>query len=407
MECLVRRGFEAEALCGSVVDAGYNQDPAALLALCGHDDEEDAGDDGRWMVGAAGVVAAQPARLRTMVNGVPVTIHRRPTCRCADLEPAEFREFLSLAEAALDRFRPEVLVTYGGDALTLEILARAHHRGVANVFTLHNFAYPDPATFVNVDSVIVGSRFSAEYHRRALGIECIALPNLVAPTKVRADDRRPEYVIYVNPCAEKGVYAFARIAEELGRHRPEIPLLVVESRGTKATLVGCGVDLRDHGNVFLMAQTPDPRDFWRVARLVLIPSLWWESQGLVAIEAMINGVPVIASDRGALPETLGEAGIVLPLPDRLTPATRFLPTAEEVEPWVEAIIRLWDDREFCLEHQQRALAESRRFAPEIVEPRYAEFFSRVQAGAGVVPTAAGDAPPVSGRAIGQTEPLGT
>ena len=37
------------------------------------------------------------------------------------------------------------------------------------------------------------------------------------------------------PCAEKGVYAFARIAHELGRRRPDIPLLVVESRGTPST----------------------------------------------------------------------------------------------------------------------------------------------------------------------------
>ena len=53
-----------------------------------------------------------------------------------------------------------------------------------------------------------------------------------------------------------------------------------------------------------------------------MPSLWWENQPLVAIEAMINGIPVIGSDRGGIPETLGEAGFCLPLPERLTPATQ-------------------------------------------------------------------------------------
>ena len=67
-----------------------------------------------------------------------------------------------------------------------------------------------------------------------------------------------------------------------------------------------------------MANTPDPRDFYRVSRVVLMPSLWRESLGRVAVEAMANGIPVLASDRGALPETLGDAGFVLTIPERYT-----------------------------------------------------------------------------------------
>jgi glycosyltransferase involved in cell wall biosynthesis len=93
-----------------------------------------------------------------------------------------------------------------------------------------------------------------------------------------------------------------------------------------------------------MPNTPDPRRFWGVTRIALVPSLWWENQPAVAYEAMINGIPVIASDRGGTPETLGESGFLLPLPERLTPESETLPTAEEVEPWIETIIRLWDDR---------------------------------------------------------------
>jgi Glycosyltransferase Family 4 len=266
MECLAHQGFEVDVRCGSVVDVGYDRDPADLLASCGYDYEEDAEGDRRLMVGPAGLVASYPARMRTKVNCVPVTIYGRPTHRCADPELAEFREFLFLAEAELDRFRPEVMVTYGGDALTLEILARARRRGIATVFTLHNFAYSSPATFVDADAVIVGSQFTAEYYRREVGIECVMLPNLVAPGKVRAEDRRPDYLVYVNPCMEKGVYAFARIAEELGRRRPDIPLLVVESRGTEATLVSpkTGVIYRGPGSA-AREKLENPRGSWKNA----------------------------------------------------------------------------------------------------------------------------------------------
>ena len=50
-----------------------------------------------------------------------------------------------------------------------------------------------------------------------------------------------------------------------------------------------------------MPFTPDPRDFYPAVfartRLLLMPSLWLESFGLVAAEAMLNGIPVLASTR--------------------------------------------------------------------------------------------------------------
>jgi glycosyltransferase involved in cell wall biosynthesis len=53
-----------------------------------------------------------------------------------------------------------------------------------------------------------------------------------------------------------------------------------------------------------MANTPDPRDSYRVSRAVLVPSLWRESPGRVTMDTMASGIPLLASDRGALPETL-------------------------------------------------------------------------------------------------------
>ena len=234
--------------------------------------------------------------------------------------------------------------------------------------------------FSDVDAVVVPSQFAADYYRETISVECNVLPNPLDFERIRPESREPRYTTFVNPSVEKGVYAFARIADELGRRRPDIPILVVESRGTEATVAACGLELREHGNVFFMGHTHDPREFWGVTKVCLMPSVWWESQGLVAVEAMVNGVPVVASDRGALPETLGGAGIMLPLPDRITQATRMLPTAEEVEPWVQAVIRLWDDPEFYEEHRRRAMIESKRWDPEVLEPRYVEFFRDLKPG---------------------------
>jgi glycosyltransferase involved in cell wall biosynthesis len=74
----------------------------------------------------------------------------------------------------------------------------------------------------------------------------------------------------------------------------------------------------------------DLASFIARARVVVVPSIWYEPFGLVAVEAMRAGVPVIVSDRGGLPEIVEEgisgeifhAGDVQDLVDKLQPILR-------------------------------------------------------------------------------------
>ena len=67
------------------------------------------------------------------------------------------------------------------------------------------------------------------------------------------------------------------------------------------------MDLSALANLNRMANTPDSRDFYRVSRVVLMPSLWRESLGRVAMEAMANGIPVLAMVIGGSHEALTTA----------------------------------------------------------------------------------------------------
>ena len=167
---------------------------------------------------------------------------------------------------------------------------------------------------------------------------------------------------------------FARIAVVLNERRPDIPLLVMEGRGTSDALARLPIDLSRLTNLHRMANTPDPRAFYRVSRAVLVPSLWRESLGRVPMEALANGIPVLASDRGALPETLGDAGFVFTIPERYGPSRLEIPTAREVAPWVTLLEKLWDDPEFEARHRALARAEAQRWEPNAVAGRFERLF---------------------------------
>ncbi len=79
---------------------------------------------------------------------------------------------------------------------------------------------------------------------------------------------------------------------------------------------------------------------------MLMPSVWQESFGRVAAEAMLNGIPVIGSSRGALPEVISNFGILHDLPGWLTSDSSRLPQRRDIECWVDSIQRLWDDNNY-------------------------------------------------------------
>ncbi|MFI5460632.1 MAG: glycosyltransferase [Isosphaerales bacterium] len=366
LELLAARGVDCRVLCTGVLDYEQESTLEEVLTLMGSPFRR-----GEARLARGGTVKVFDLEQ----GGVRITMFPTASSR-AERSPSreEGALFLDLADQVLERFAPQVLLTYGGHPAIPALMARARRRGIAVVFHLHNFAYADRSAFADAAAVLVPSRYAGRFYAERLGLECTAIPYPLSAGRVVAADREPRYVTFINPQPSKGVTVFARIASELGRRRPEIPLLVVEGRGTSEWLARVPLDLSGLTNLNRMANTPDPRDFYRLTRVLLVPSLWRESFGRVAAEGLANGLPVLASDRGALPEVLGDAGLVLTIPERCTPASAAVPTPREVRPWVAAIEKLWDDPEFEARHRTQARDEARRWDDDRVFDEYERFF---------------------------------
>lgn len=315
------------------------------------------------------------------LGGVPVAQYR-PEAFDPRRPPAaeEGVPFLDVFGRACERFEADVVLTYGGPPVGPHLVRRARRRGARVVFSLHNFAYRDPALFREVDAVRVPSEFARAAYRARLGLEAEVVEYPRDLGRALAGRAGGRYATFVNPQPVKGVAWFARIALEMARRRPDVPFLVVEGRGGVNWLGRLPADLSGVRNLHGMCSTPWPREFYARSRAVLMPSLWEETFGRVAAEALANGIPVLASRRGALPETLGDAGLLFDIPARYTERMTDVPTADEVAGWVEAIERLWDDEAFYRDHRAKALERAKAWDPDRLRPGVEAFFRRVAAG---------------------------
>jgi glycosyltransferase involved in cell wall biosynthesis len=394
LHVLSEQGFQCEAFCGTRFDAlqdGLIQDS---LAQRGE----------RYEIRKAKIGPYEGRLLYTTDGKLPVTLFENVSTSGGSMSAAQAQAFLTGCDIFLRRNRPDLVWTYGGDPVAVAVQRLAKRLKIPVLFTLYNFAYGDRTAFEAVDCVAVPCEFSRRYYLERLGLACQVLPVVVNWKAAQAPNRSPRFLTFINPQDIKGVYVFARIARELARRRPDIPLLVTQGRSRPDALNAPELGLVPHlagqfpietgcggRNIITMPFAPAPRTFYptvySLTKLLLMPSLWYESFGLVAAQAMLNGIPVLASNRGALPETIGDAGFLFDVPARYTPETPEVPMAEEVEPWVETIIRLWDDAEYY-EHWSRAASErAQQWHPDRLAPIYREFFSRIthQPGPPLVP----------------------
>lgn len=199
----------------------------------------------------------------------------------------------------------------------------------------------------NAQGIVVIGRHMAAYLGEHLGREpAVIHPPIYGrapwPNLGRFDS---PWVLMINPCTVKGLPIFV----ELARRFPHLRF---------AALTGWGTTQADRsaieglGNAELLSNVPDIEQVLERARLLLMPSLWYEGFGLITMEAMLRGIPVIASDSGGLAEAKAGTGYVIPVrPIEQYEAVfddtgmpRAVSREQDIAPWVRAVETLTSDK---------------------------------------------------------------
>ena len=181
------------------------------------------------------------------------------------------------------------------------------------------------------------SRFISDLASQRLEEYVEIIKPLIDPDSYRVSQRGQE-ILVVNPHPIKGGYKVVEIARQM----PNRQFLVIGGWSHTANdpqVLEVERQLSQLENVHRVAHMADIRKAFRRARCLLMPCLVEEAYGRTAAEALIAGIPVLASNRGALPETVGTGGFTLdpdaPLTDWVAQLETFFSDDEAYNDLVE------------------------------------------------------------------------
>lgn len=315
-----------------------------------------------------GELAARAVSPVSSAGGVVIFRHRDVEAHVVTNHP-NLRGYFA---GQIGEFAPDVILTSTDDPaqLLLEAALRSNARIVhlARATLALSFgpdsAFPSAAKtemLRQVDAVVGVSQYVADYIRKWSGIPAVHVPiSLLDPPPYPDLGRfENEFVTLVNPCAVKGISIFLELADRM----PGVRFAAVPTWGTNHNDRAA---MTKRANITVLDSADNVDDILCRTRVLLVPSLWAEARSRIVVEAMLRGVPVIASDIGGIPEAKLSVDYLLPV----RPISKYQPQVDEqmvpvaevppqdIGPWQSALERLIADRT----HYEEISAASRKAA---------------------------------------------
>jgi hypothetical protein len=201
--------------------------------------------------------------------------------RKPDIILTQINDSHRVIEVASDLKIPVIHFVHDCDPLNMRSISRSS--GIYHVFFNSHYVASKYKSYVRCPWSVLYPSISTARH--------------VMPTR----SKTPSQIVMFNPVNRKG----SRIIRELAFRSPNHNFRLVEGKEP------VDVDVASLKNVMVCRRSNDVRLMLEDAIVTLVPSQYEEAFGRVVIESQINGIPVIASDRGGLPEAVGAGGILV------------------------------------------------------------------------------------------------
>lgn len=235
--------------------------------------------------------------------------------------------------------------------------------------------------FKKLHGVISVSKFMDNYFCTWAGVETKVLyfPSYGDGPFPYLGDFDNKYITVINPSALKGFSIFI----ELAKRMPEVQFAAVP---TWATAVEEIDEMNAMPNITLLKPSENINEIYKQTKVFLMPSLWGEAFGQVVVEAMLRGIPVIASNVGGLPEAKLNLDYILTVePIKEYDNTNALMGSiakpivpeQDIEPWMNALIKLVNDREHYESLSRMSYEKALAFHSSVGFEAFEDYFTEI------------------------------
>ncbi|GAB1543625.1 hypothetical protein NUACC21_63000 [Scytonema sp. NUACC21] len=182
------------------------------------------------------------------------------------------------------------------------------------------------------------------------------------------------YVLMMNPCSVKGFSIFLALAKLFG----DINFAVLPGYGTTSKELDA---IKCQPNMTVLQNRANIDDIFCKTRILVMPSLWIEGFGMAAVDAMLRGIPVLASNFGGLVEAKMGVDYLLPVhpieefQDELDEKLLRIPILpqQDVTPWQAALTSLLTERVLYEKNSQESYHKAFSFVSSLNIDCFEEF----------------------------------
>ncbi|WP_157826756.1 glycosyltransferase [Colwellia sp. 12G3] len=242
----------------------------------------------------------------------------------------------------IPKYKPDVLICfYSGESDLARIINNNSLPTIYFVFGNKNVTYLKAKK--NNNAYVCESNFIKRIIEKEIGQDATVIKPIIAPEDYLVE-RKGDNILVINPHPIKGGDIVLQIAKKM----PWRNFLIVggwQHTSLNDDVIYIEKQLLKLKNVKRLPHTDNMKKIMEQSRCLLMPCRVEEAYGRSAAEAIISGIPVVASDRGALPETVGAGGVIINI-------------EEPIHKWVDALELLYCDNDYYEKLSKNAIRES-------------------------------------------------
>ncbi len=292
-------------------------------------------------------------------------------------------------DRAIERVRPDVVHAHHAfSPLSLFSMSVAKRRAVATVLTNHSIQFMynfdllwRPSSYVlfpirqminNADRIVAVSQAAKEFIRYFTDKDVAVIPNGVsveefAPGEKEFDGRS---ILFVGRLVyRKGVHLLLEVMLRVVAELPDAHLTIAGTGYLAPFIKHLAGDwgLQRNVTIVLRPSRPELIELYRRANVFVLPSIYGESFGIVALEAMASKTPIVAANQGGIGEIVkhGETG--------------FLVKRGDVESMADYVIRLLEDKSCARAVSEKAFESVRNYDWSVITPRIEKVYEEAAA----------------------------